>query len=325
MNEIGTSNGGGDKQDPQTSDHLKQKGKLTEIETSSGGEELHETIHQLRSDAPDDQVPPHATIPIAGIETSNSRGERQPRRVMQKVPSLLLDEEKNREDYIPKAVSVGPYHHGKAELSLAEAFKPKAVEMFVYGGELSRDFYYTKVFERIGEIKSCYEEGSTDAYSDRKLAEMMLYDACNFKRVNFKRFLNGSILGEYDSRSRLRWERRREPFHLLEAFHMVVASSWNESEHQNELCLKCRQRWEQCRQCFKRRWLCYFRVERPLASAENAVIRSTVPDLQAGVDPAADADPSSENGVNRSTGPDLQAGVYPAADADPSSENGVNR
>ncbi|KAK4406310.1 hypothetical protein Sango_0637500 [Sesamum angolense] len=226
MGEIGTSSGGGggggDEQNPQTSD-LKQKGKLIEIATSSGGEEVHETIQQRRSDAPD----------------------------AQKVPPLLLKEEKNKEDYIPKAVSIGPYHHGEAELHLAEAFKPKAVQMFVYGGERSRDFYYSNVFARIGEIRSCYEEGSTDKYSDRKLAKMML-------------FLNGTSVGEYDSRSRLAGG--KEPFHLLEALRMG----------------------------FKSRWLCCFRVDqRPLASAENGLNRSTGLDLEAGVDPAAVADPGA--------------------------------
>ncbi|KAL0377207.1 UNVERIFIED_CONTAM: hypothetical protein Scaly_0838300 [Sesamum calycinum] len=358
MGEIGTSSGGGDEQDPQTSD-LKQKGKLIEKATSSGGEEGHETIQQRRSNAPDAQVPPHAIIPIAGMETSNTRGEQH--RVMQKVLPLLLKEEKNKEDYIPKAVSIGPYHHGQEELHLAEAFKPKAVQMFVYGGERIRDFYYSNVFARIGEIRSCYEEGSTDKYSDRKLAKMMLYDACfiivrieanmpmdrigwrmnmkygtmveNLGRLNMalshrdllllenqipywivklfitlrygeeagqkllNRFLNGTSVGEYDLRSRL--EGGKEPFHLLEALRLVAVSNWNESEHQNGLCLKCRQRcWEQCRQGFKSRWLCCFRVDqRPLASAENGLNRSTGLDLEAGVDPAAVADPDAMTGV----------------------------
>ncbi|KAL0377217.1 UNVERIFIED_CONTAM: hypothetical protein Scaly_0839300 [Sesamum calycinum] len=283
---------------------------------------------------------------------------------MQKVPPLLLEEEKNKEDYIPKVVSIGPYHHGKPKLRLAEAFKPNAVQMFVEGGKPSRDFY-SNVYAKIGEIRSCYEEGSTDAYSDCKLAEMMLYDACfiivrietnmpakhngemsrigaqmdtkyrtmaeNLGRLNMalshrdlllvenqipfwivkdfitlrysevegkkllNRFLNGNMLGEYDSRSRL----RREPFHLLDAFYMVVASNWNEPEHQNGHCLKCRRQcWEQCRQCFKCRWLCCFRVDqRPPASAENGVNPSTGRDLEAGVDPAAVADPGATTGV----------------------------
>ncbi|KAK4406307.1 hypothetical protein Sango_0637200 [Sesamum angolense] len=310
MGKIGSSSGRGDEQNPQTSD-LKLKGKLIEKATSSGGDEGH--------------------------ETSNTRGEQHPRRVMQKVPPLLLKEEKNKEDYIPKAVSIGPYHHGQEELRLAEAFKPEAVKMFVYGRGQSPEFYYDKVFERIGEIKSCYEEGSTAKYSNRELAEMMLRDACfiivrietnmppeldeEMDRIGARekhkipfwivklfitlrygeeegekllnRFLNGTSVGEYDSRSRL--ERGREPFHLLEALRMVVASNWNESEHQNGLCLKCRRQcWEQCRQCFKCRWLCCFRVDqRPPASAENGVNPSTGRDLESDVDPAADADPGA--------------------------------
>ncbi|KAK4406312.1 hypothetical protein Sango_0637700 [Sesamum angolense] len=139
---------------------------------------------------------------MAEVETSNGEGDGQPqrgsqsppevlqivvqtrllwrlrRRIFHKVPPLLLTEEKNRQEYLPKVVSIGPYHHGKSELSLAEAFKPTALDLFVLGGGRTGRFYYDKVLEVIGEIRSCYEERSTDAYSDSKLAEMMLLDAC---------------------------------------------------------------------------------------------------------------------------------------------------
>ncbi|KAL0349395.1 UNVERIFIED_CONTAM: hypothetical protein Sangu_1167300 [Sesamum angustifolium] len=292
MAEIGTSSGGGDEQDPQTSD-LKQKGKLIETATSSGGEEGHETIQQRRSDAPD----------------------------AQKVPPLLLKEEKNKEDYIPKAVSIGPYHHGQEELHLAEAFKPKAVQMFVYGGQRSRDFYYIRIVanmpqdldggmnmkyrtmvEKLGRLNMALShrdllllENQIPYWIVKLFITLRYGEEAGQKLLN--RFLNGTSAGEYDLRSRLGGG--KEPFHLLEALRMVAVSNWNESEHQNGLCLKCRQRcWEQCRQGFKSRWLCCFRVDqRPLASAENGLNRSTGLDLEAGVDPAAVADPGAMTGV----------------------------
>ncbi|KAL0413623.1 UNVERIFIED_CONTAM: hypothetical protein Sradi_1564000 [Sesamum radiatum] len=101
-------------------------------------------------------------------------------RTIQKVPPLLLREEKNRLDYIPKVVSIGPYHHGKPDLRLAEDFKSNAVDLFVSGGTCGRgrEFYRAEVAKRIREIKSCYVASSTDEYSDDELVEMMLRDCC---------------------------------------------------------------------------------------------------------------------------------------------------
>ncbi|KAL0377213.1 UNVERIFIED_CONTAM: hypothetical protein Scaly_0838900 [Sesamum calycinum] len=172
---------------------------VNEVETSSDNE--GETIDRPPSNE-SDQVPT-PVIQMAEVETSNGEGDQQPqsgsqappevlqivivqtplpwrpiRRKFHKVPPLLLTEEKKRQDYIPKVVSIGPYHHGKSELSFAEAFKPTALNLFVSGGGRTRRFYYNRVLEEIGEIRSCYEEGSTDAYSDCKLAKMMLLDAC---------------------------------------------------------------------------------------------------------------------------------------------------
>ncbi|KAL0377202.1 UNVERIFIED_CONTAM: hypothetical protein Scaly_0837800 [Sesamum calycinum] len=128
------------------------------------------------------QVPPEPEIVEEG--TSNDRGYETSRRRqawlrrIQKVPPLLLKEKKNTEDYIPAVVSLGPYHHGKPELSLAEGFKPKALDLFVMGGRQNLEFYYDKVLEVVGEIRNCYERRSVEAYSDHELARMVLLDAC---------------------------------------------------------------------------------------------------------------------------------------------------
>ncbi|KAL0456080.1 UNVERIFIED_CONTAM: hypothetical protein Slati_0947200 [Sesamum latifolium] len=119
-------------------------------------------LQEFRMDARDDQ---------------QARG-RARRRIIQKVPSLLLTEEKNRQEYIPKVVSIGPYHHGKPELRLGEAFKADAVDMIVLGDVERREYYRAQVLERIGEIRSCYVAHSTDEYSDDALAEMVLRDCC---------------------------------------------------------------------------------------------------------------------------------------------------
>ncbi|KAI3448831.1 hypothetical protein Pfo_005496 [Paulownia fortunei] len=128
------------------------------------------------------QVPPPPELENVQTQTSNEKGETsyQPgaRRRIQKVPIVLLKEEKNRDDYFPKVVSIGPYHHGKPELHLTEAFKPKALDLFVLGGQHNLEFYRDKVLEKIHDTRESYQQQSTDTYSDHDLARMMLLDAC---------------------------------------------------------------------------------------------------------------------------------------------------
>ncbi|KAL3533638.1 hypothetical protein ACH5RR_007159 [Cinchona calisaya] len=87
---------------------------------------------------------------------------------MQKVPPVLRLDRNNLQDYDPLVVSLGPYHHGKKELQLAEDFKPTALKMFVNGS--SRDALQGL---QLNDARNCYIEDD-----DPKLAQMMLLDAC---------------------------------------------------------------------------------------------------------------------------------------------------
>ncbi|PIN16939.1 hypothetical protein CDL12_10409 [Handroanthus impetiginosus] len=95
-----------------------------------------------------------------------------------KVPELLLEEKKNRDNYFPKVVSIGPYHHGKPELRVAEYFKPTALALFLSGDKEKEDYYYEEIKKEINNIKNCYEQDCTSSYSDDELVRMMLLDAC---------------------------------------------------------------------------------------------------------------------------------------------------
>lgn len=97
-------------------------------------------------------------------------------RKIQRLPALLLAEEKEENDYYPKVVSIGPYHHGKTELAQVEAFKPMAVELLVRNPE-EKESLYQQVLGMIGEVRNCYEGESVTNYSDDYLAQMMLQDA----------------------------------------------------------------------------------------------------------------------------------------------------
>ncbi|KAH0712530.1 hypothetical protein KY289_008489 [Solanum tuberosum] len=78
----------------------------------------------------------------------------------------------------PKVVSLGPYHHGKTELQLAENFKHIALEMFVSGSSKDVAYFNNKILEVVDNARSCYVDGSTDKYNDHEFALTMLLDAC---------------------------------------------------------------------------------------------------------------------------------------------------
>ncbi|PIN17305.1 hypothetical protein CDL12_10041 [Handroanthus impetiginosus] len=86
-------------------------------------------------------------------------------------------EERNRHDYIPKMVSIGPYHEGNPELLYAEFFKIKALERFREAHEPETLLCHLVIKSKIPEIRDIYQRGSTDRYSDDRLALNMLLDA----------------------------------------------------------------------------------------------------------------------------------------------------
>ncbi|KAG5580257.1 hypothetical protein H5410_050884 [Solanum commersonii] len=61
---------------------------------------------------------------------------------------MRIDNKKG-DDYDPKLVSLGPYHHGKLELNFIEDFKPKALEMFIQGSNKKQDFFLEEILREI--------------------------------------------------------------------------------------------------------------------------------------------------------------------------------
>nr|XP_016464235.1 PREDICTED: UPF0481 protein At3g47200-like [Nicotiana tabacum] len=96
-----------------------------------------------------------------------------------KIPLVMRLENQNMsDDFDPKVVSLGPYHHGKPELRFVEDFKPKSLEMFITGSDKDQDFLLEKILEEIEVTKSCYMEEFTSQYNDNDFARMMLLDGC---------------------------------------------------------------------------------------------------------------------------------------------------
>ncbi|KAM3338336.1 hypothetical protein P3S68_030422 [Capsicum galapagoense] len=100
------------------------------------------------------------------------------RRQIPKVPLFMRIENQKSDDYDPKVVSLGPYHHGKLELNFVEDFKPKALEMFIHGSDKNEDFFLEEIQREIDDFKSCYLDEFANKYSDYEFARMMLLDAC---------------------------------------------------------------------------------------------------------------------------------------------------
>ncbi|KAK2995072.1 hypothetical protein RJ640_028242 [Escallonia rubra] len=101
------------------------------------------------------------------------------RRIIHKISPLLRTEKSNEKEYDPVVVSLGPYHHNKGELQLAEKFKPRTLKMFLASCEgKTIDHLCERVLAMVDIARSCYVEGSTDAYDDEEFSRMMLLDAC---------------------------------------------------------------------------------------------------------------------------------------------------
>ncbi|XP_060210750.1 UPF0481 protein At3g47200-like [Lycium barbarum] len=125
-------------------------------------------------------------------------GSEMAKHPMQMVPLLMREDNKESDDWIsefnqigrgivfnrnddydPKVVSLGPYHHGKKKLKFVEDYKPKAVKMFIDDVPKIEDEYLNAILENIGYVRSCYlEEFMPSMYTDEDFAIMMLRDAC---------------------------------------------------------------------------------------------------------------------------------------------------
>lgn len=53
------------------------------------------------------------------------------KRRMEKVPLTIRENENTKGHFDPRVVSVGPYHHGKEKLEMAERIKPIVAQLFV--------------------------------------------------------------------------------------------------------------------------------------------------------------------------------------------------
>ncbi|KAK2978434.1 hypothetical protein RJ640_023593 [Escallonia rubra] len=116
---------------------------------------------------------------IGGKQTNTSLLNNKNRNIIHKISPLLRTDKRNKKEYDPVVVSLGPYHHNKGELQLAEKFKSRTLQMFLASCEgITIDDLCEGVLAMVDIARSCYVEGSTDAYDDEEFSRMMLLDAC---------------------------------------------------------------------------------------------------------------------------------------------------
>ncbi|KAK4432082.1 Pentatricopeptide repeat-containing protein [Sesamum alatum] len=145
---------------------------------SVSDEDYKSTKPEFRSVANEEREeasPPEVSIQIPSAKTSG--GSQVQRRRIYKVPPTLHANKEHIYDLV--VLSLGRYHHGRPQFREVEEFKTEILNRFLLDSATKdKGFFCNKILERIDEIRSYYEEGSTDEFSDKALAEMILRDAC---------------------------------------------------------------------------------------------------------------------------------------------------
>ena len=114
---------------------------------------------------------------------------------IQRVPDVLIKEQikfgkhsepqsigetKFEKYYEPLWISIGPIHHGKTKLMLAEKkYKPELVVKFINDSGLEIEALYKIIKDKIEELKKCFDEDVIKDYDDDTLSWMLFFDGCS--------------------------------------------------------------------------------------------------------------------------------------------------
>ncbi|KAJ0475793.1 hypothetical protein HanRHA438_Chr13g0584321 [Helianthus annuus] len=97
-----------------------------------------------------------------------------------RVPEMVKEIHDCQKYYVPKVVSIGPYHFGTPKLEYFEKLKPiYTMKLVASNREILR-----RLYEKLGEpgmvrdLRSFYEENSTTTFNDEVFTKMMLLDSC---------------------------------------------------------------------------------------------------------------------------------------------------
>ena len=131
-----------------------------------------------------------------------------PKPKIQKVIFWLRDHKDFKKYFEPRVVSLGPIHLGMPKYQLGEKYKlVLACDFIKSSGKGIRDLY-SKIEEKIKELRDCYEVEVTKDYNDESLAWLLFLDGCavlqyiycathkKFKDLNIK--MDFVVFGQQD-------------------------------------------------------------------------------------------------------------------------------
>ncbi|XP_044483518.1 putative UPF0481 protein At3g02645 [Mangifera indica] len=112
---------------------------------------------------------PEVIIPLHGEGRSK----------IEKVPAILRDVKANSDCFDPLVVSIGPYHHGKAQLArMQQHKKTMACQYADKYLTTSLEDLYQKFSPLAIDARDCYTEEEVDKFNDKEFIEMMVIDTC---------------------------------------------------------------------------------------------------------------------------------------------------
>lgn len=159
--ETGHANVNNHKRLPLPIDDQNQPTNSTKERTSSWKDKLKEIIEA-------------AKVNTAADTKQNEKPK------IQRIPAMLEVEQNNYKKYYePRAVPIGPIHHGNPKLKLAETFKPRLVAKFIEESEQKGEALYKMIEDEIKELRDSYDEEVTKCYDDESLAWMLFLDGCS--------------------------------------------------------------------------------------------------------------------------------------------------
>ena len=143
--------------------------------------EAGETSSSVTMDTETNSISSETTTLEARIKTvmeARKNVTSSPAPKIQKVIFLLRDNKDFNIHYEPRAVSLGPIHHGNEKYKLGEKYKLVLTYEFVKGSEKKINDLFKKIEEKIKELKECFEEEVIKSYDDEDLTWLLLVDGC---------------------------------------------------------------------------------------------------------------------------------------------------
>ncbi|KAK1256961.1 hypothetical protein QJS04_geneDACA024383 [Acorus gramineus] len=106
--------------------------------------------------------------------------------LLHKVSPLLLESESNLPFFVPKVVSIGPYHHGNERLAAMERFKIQSLTMF-------DDDARERVYGMAESVRNRYEIDPSEEMDPNEFAMMLFLDACFIVHFIQEEYLHGTV------------------------------------------------------------------------------------------------------------------------------------